>query len=287
MNLQKVDLTTPQQKIIAGVSLAVVVGVIWFLLPSLIWFFENLIWLGVLAVITIFAVWNYNNIWNYMKQLTWQITKNRIASDMLYYMYKYHEYLLGRLSKLNDNIVNVSAIVSKSERKLQDTLVRHKQNKDLAIAYKDQGKSELIVKTAYSKVQIDQELIDSLQPKVESAKKQEKYLKDLYDAWAFDIEQLKYKLDNKAEEYTLLKEMAEATGNASEFLKGNSTEYKEFQESLTQIEDSVNHFIGTIDSFERKVSPIMEGLASNQALTEEAGRKLVEEYKKERVDFSK
>lgn len=287
MDLNKVDLTTPSQKVIAGVGLACVLMIFWFLLPSLIWFFQNTLYLIALVVVTGFLALNYNNIWQYCKQLTWELTKNRISSDKLYYMYRYHEYLLERLANLDKSIQSITAIRSKLERKLTDTLNRHKENKEKAIQFEEEKKPELVIKTMYGKIQIDQGIIDSLSPKLEGIEKQEQYLKDLYDAWAADIEKLKYTLDNKADEYNLLKEMADASGSAKEFLKGDSTEYKEYQESLVQIENSVNSYIGTIDSFERKVNPIMQNLAANQSVDEKAGKALLEEYKKQKIDFTK
>lgn len=286
MDLKKVDLTTPSQKVIAGVGLACILMAFWFLLPSLIWFFTHTLYLIALVIVTGFLALNYNNIWQYTKQLTWELTKNRISSDKLYYMYRYHEYLLERLANLDKSIQSITAIRSKLERKLTDTLNRHKENKEKAIQFEEEKKPDLVIKTMYGKIQIDQGIIDSLSPKLEGIEKQEKYLKDLYDAWAADIEKLKYTLDNKADEYNLLKEMADASGSAKEFLKGDSTEYKEFQESLVQIENSVNSYIGTIDSFERKVNPIMQNLAANQSVDEKAGKALLEEYKKQKIDFT-
>lgn len=125
-----------------------------------------------------------------------------------------------------------------------------------------------------------------MQLKLDSVRQQEKYLQDLSDAWGADIEKLKYKLENKEEEYKLLKELAETTQDASEFLKGNTKEAKEFNESLKQLEDSCNIYIGTIDNFQRKVNPLMENLAADKSVDVAAGKALLEEYKKERVDFA-
>lgn len=284
--IKRVDLTTPSQKIIAGVGLFCFGVLLYYLLPPLVMIFKNLIFLSIFTVVLLFIAMNYRNIWEFSKQLTWKLTKNRISSDKLYYMYRYHDYLVQRLAALDDNIKNVTAIRSKASRRLQETIKTHKDNLDKAIAYEQAGQSKLVIDTAYRKVDVDQKAIDTLAPKVEAMEKQESYLKELYDAWAADIEQFKYTIDNKAEEYTLLKEMANSTGSASEFLKGNSVEFKEFQESMIQIENSVNVYIGTIDSFERKVSPILQTLAANQAISEQAGKTLLEEYKKSRVDFS-
>ena len=118
------------------------------------------------------------------------------------------------------------------------------------------------------------------------AEKQEKYLVDLYNNWVADATDFKYLLDAKSDEYNLLKEVSQATGNASEFLKGNSEEYKIFQESLTQIEASVAEYTANIENFERKAEPILTQLTMQKVVSEDAGLKLIEEFKAKTADLS-
>jgi hypothetical protein len=101
-----------------------------------------------------------------------------------------------------------------------------------------------------------------------------------------NAEQLKYTLDSKAEEYKLLKELAEASGTASEFLKGNSEEYKLYQESLNQIETSVTQYTATVENFERKVRPILDTISADKNVSEQNGLKLIEDFKAQTKNVS-
>lgn len=65
----------------------------------------------------------------------------------------------------------------------------------------------------------------------------------------------------------------------------DAIEYKLYQESLKQIEDSVTQYTANIEWFERKVQPILETLAANRSVSEDEGLKLIEEYKKTKIDL--
>ena len=223
--------------------------------------------------------------WTLFKQLSWNLTKWIVSKDKLGFMYKYHEYLITKIDRLDGSIKTVSTMRVKVQRKIAELQNTIEENKSRAVALQQQKVSELVLRTMGNKINIDQKQMDTLLPKVVNIESQEKYLKELYNAWLADAEDLKYTLDAKAQEYQLLKEMSEATGNAQEFLKGNSEEYKLYQESLKQIEDSVTQYTANIEDFERKVQPILETISANRTVSENDGLKLIEEYKKTRVDL--
>lgn len=89
----------------------------------------------------------------------------------------------------------------------------------------------------------------------------------------------------KADEYRTLKELNEASNTASAFLKGNSEEYKMYQESLNQIETSVTQYIANIENFDRQVKPLLDNMSMDRSVSEDAGLKLIEEYKQKRISL--
>jgi len=283
--MSKVDLTSTNQKVFAGILAASTLFALYFLLPPLVYIFANLWLLAMLAIPVIYIVMNPMLVWNVYKQLSWNLTKKIVSQDKLGFMYRYHEYLLARIDKLDKSIANVSEMRIKLTRKISTLQTTVEENKQKAIFLEKQGASKLVISTIANKVTIDTKQIENLLPKVVNIESQEKYLKELYNAWKADTEDLKYTLDAKAEEYKLLKELSEVAGNASEFLKGNSEEYKLYEESLLQIETSVTQYTANIENFERKVSPILETISANQTVNENAGLQLIEEYKKTRIDL--
>lgn len=287
MNTQttKVDLTDKNQKIFAGVLAIAALILFYYLLPPLITIFANLWLLAILALPVVFIVLNPGAVWSQFKILSWNLTKKMIAGNKIGYMYRYLDYLNSRITKLNGSINNISGIKTKLTRRLSDLENSINNNLAKVAAYQKDNVSELAIRTVSNKISIDTKQKEALLPKIVDVEAQEKYLIELYDAWVADSLDLKYTLDAKAEEYTLLKELAEATGTASEFLKGNSEEYKLYQESLNQIEAAASSYTANIENFTRQVQPILETISSDRTMSEDAGLRLVEEYKNNKINL--
>lgn len=275
-----IDLTNTNQKIFAGVLIVGVLALFHFLLPPLVVIMKNLILTGVLGAVIVFAVLNRNNIWMLFKQLSWNITKNLISGDKLGYMYRYHDYLLNKIGELDGSIKKIGAIRVQIQRKvkeLQDSLKTYLAQEEAA---RKQNKPQTIIRTIANKVKIDNDLLANYVPRLEAIIKQEKYLIELHDNWEADAGDLKYTLDAKKDEYNTLKELNKAAGTAGEFLKGSSEEYKIYQESLRQIEDSVTQYTANLQNFERKAQPILMTASMERVASEDEGLRLIEEYRK-------
>jgi len=283
LDITKVDLTNNNQKIVAAIMLAGVIGLVYFLLPPFIWFMTHLIYAGVLSLVVGFVVYNRNTLWTAFKQLSWNMTKKFISGDKLGYMYRYHDYVLGKINDLDKSIKNVGAIKVKLQRKITDLKNSLDSAQASAIEYENRKAAPTILRTIANKVNLVQKQLDMYIPRAIGIEKQEKDLIGLYDAWVADAEILKVTLDMKADEFNTLKEINEASNTASTFLKGDSEEYKLYQESLNQIETSVTEYISNIDNFDRKVKPLLENMSMDRAVSEDAGMKLIEEYKQKRI----
>ena len=275
---EKLDFTSPSQKLVAGGLIGLTLLILYYITPPLVELFKNLWLLALYVVPLLIAVLNYQTIWVVYKQLVWKTTQKLISTDKLAYMYQYHDYLVEKIKKLEDNTKNITTAKVKLERKLAETLNIVKENTERAKLLENRKDSEMALKNTYNKVNVDTKIAQSLAPKLDSITTQEKYLVDLIQHWTSDAEQLKYTLDAKAEEYKILKETSEATGNASAFLKGNTVEYKMFEESLKQIEQDISLYTANVETFEKKVAPILEGKVADREFSEEQGKQLVAEF---------
>ena len=285
MNVTKVDLTTPTQKVFAGVlGIGILYGLS-FIVPPLVVLFANIWLLVAMAIPLLLLVMNYKLVWNLLKQLSWNITKFAVSKNKIGFMYRYHDYLLSKIEKLDVSIKNIASMRIKTQRKIIELNDSLRENKSKVAKLQEKGASTLVIRTLSNKVTIDTKYLESLLPKVVNIENQEKYLKDLYSNWVADAEDLKYTLDAKAEEYLLLKEMSIASGTAKEFLNGSSEESKLFKESLNQIEESITKYTANVEDFERKAKPILEAMAVDRAVSEDEGLRLVEEFKKNSVDL--
>lgn len=275
----KVDLTNPTQKFFAAILLAAGIGLVWWMLPSLIWFFEHLIYLGVLVLCVAFVAINYKVLWQTFLNLSWKSTKWLISQDKLGYMYRYHDYLLKKLSDLKQNVENVGSARVRLSRSIEACKQTLSDNLKKASAYKDRPNSGLLIKQIAGIVAVDEAKLKNLGPQLVTITAQQKTLQELYDVWSADAETLKYTLDSKADEYATMKEISEAAGNAKEFLKGNTGEAKLYKESLRQIEASVTQYMSNIESFEREALPLLNKASADASLSEAEGMKLIEEFK--------
>jgi len=282
------DLTNGTQKIIAGVILFAIIAIVWMALPSLIWFFEHLLWLGALVVTTIFVISQRNNIWDGIKQITWATTKKLVSGNPLWYMYRYYDpYLKNKIAGFEEVLIAVMAAQKKQIARGVELQKNIKNNSESAIKGEELKMSRNSINSFRNKVNIDTKQLDILAPKIENTEKQIVFFKELLDIWKADAEDLKYSLDATADSYNLSKEVSEGLGAAKAFLGGDNTEeYKTYMLAIKQIEDNVNTYAANFENFERQAKPILENLALSRAVSEDAGAKLIEEFRKGSISLN-
>jgi len=119
MNLDtsKIDLTNTNQKIFAGILVVFALIFLWWALPPFIIILQNIWIAAALGLPLAVIIFNPMLFWNVFKQLSWNLTKGLISGDKLGYMYRYHDYLLGKIGKLEQSIVSVGGIKTKLTRK--------------------------------------------------------------------------------------------------------------------------------------------------------------------------
>ena len=283
--MKNIDLTNDKQKIFAGILLGGVILLLYFLLPPFIVFLQNLWLAAILFIPIIYIIMNPFTIWTLFKSLSWYLTKSLISKNKLGYMYGYYDYLVKKIANLNDNIKNISGVKIKIERKIGEIKIAIEDSKKRIVEYEHRKQPETVLRPLRNKLIVDTKQLEVLLPRYINIESQEKYLKKLEEAWAADIQDLKYTLDSKTEEYELMKEVAEATDNAAEFLKGNSEELKVFNESLKQIEDKVTQYTANIEDFGNKIKPVLLEYDVKQDIKNDEALKLIEEYRKNQVSL--
>lgn len=283
--MKNIDLTNDKQKIFAGILLGGVILLLYFLLPPFIVFLQNLWLAAILFIPIIYIIMNPFTIWTLFKSLSWYLTKSLISKNKLGYMYGYYDYLVKKIANLNDNIKNISGVKVKIERKIGEIKMAIEDSKKRIVEYEQRKQPETVLRPLRNKLIVDTKQLEVLLPRYINIESQEKYLKKLEEAWAADIQDLKYTLDSKTEEYELMKEVAEATDNAAEFLKGNSEELKVFNESLKQIEDKVTQYTANIEDFGNKIKPVLLEYDVKQDIKNDEALKLIEEYRKNQVSL--
>lgn len=290
MNLKNADLTNPVQKVIAGAVGVGVLGVLYFALPPLVFILKN-IWLTVgLAAPILFLGYNYEICWTLLKQVSWNMTKKMISTDKLWHMWQGYHYLVGKNEALEQNIVTVGAIRSKTEKelaKIADAATKAK-NEALFEEKRDSKDPESVkslkLKMIRNKVALYDNQFKTIQPRLQYIQNQHSQLIELHQNWVADANMLKQTLEVKSQEYELMKELSKASDNASAFLK-DSPEMQNFQESLKQIEASIDQYTSNVENFQRTILPTLNKMDTQREMSEEEGRKLIEQYKTERLQL--
>jgi hypothetical protein len=286
MNLKNADLTNPTQKFIAGIIGIGVLVLAYYLLPPLVFILKNL-WLTIaLAIPLLFLGYNYEILWSLLKQLSWNMTKKIISSNKLWYMWQGYNWLVGRNNDLNENIKKVGEIQSKTERQLIEIIKDIKKTKERALFEEQKNSPQTILKVIYNKVTLLQNQLDNLDPKLGFIRSQRERLIELHSNWMADAEILKQTLEAKEQEYNLMKELSAASDSALLFLKKDSPEMRDFNESLKQIEQSINQYTSNVENFQRNVLPTLQSMDTQREMNEEEGRKLIEEFKKQRLQLA-
>lgn len=279
MDISKVDLTNTNQKILAGVFIVCFIALFAWALPSITWFLANTAYAIGLFVLISFAVLNRNNIWNYMKQISWDITKAMIAKNRPDYLYKYYDYIVQNNAELKDSVLKVKGTETKTVRRIEEIKNQLENDKKQAVLLQGKNAPKSVMSVLETKIDINTQKYNTLMPRLENTKKQSKYLEELLDLRTAEATNIKMKIDAKVEEYEMLKDMNSATESASKFLKEGSIEFKMYQEGLKQIEDTSSQYIANIQLFETQTRPLIESMQLEKEVSADAGAKLIEEWK--------
>ena len=273
MNFKQADLTTPNQKIGAGLLVVVVLFVLYIITPPLVILFKNLVLLAIYGSITVFLVLNYENIWMLAKKLTWEITKGIISTDPVWALRRGHEYVISKLDELSSHIKAVSAIKSMTENQVVALI---KENENLARLYEKVTDAEKII--YQSKIGSNKNLIDKLTPKIDFASKQKDEMSKIHESWRINATIMENEIESLAKEYEIVKELNKATNAAQVFMK-QSPEMEKFKEAKRQTEKKIYEYTSNIEAFHRDVIPSLTLSSSNNALLQEDGLKIIEEYR--------
>jgi hypothetical protein len=281
LNVKSADLTNPFQKGVALLMVGAVLVILWFLLPPLITIFANIWILIALAVPMLFLIYSYEAFWSLFKRLSWNMTKKMISSDKLWYLWQGYNYLLGENDKMAQDLKAITASRIQSQKTLQSIA----SDATTASKLHELETNPTQRRVLEVKVKMLDQQFKNIEPKVLAAEQLEKDLIDYYENRVADTQILKINLDGKAQEYELYKQMAKATANASNWMK-NSTEMVAFNESLKQIDASLDSYTADIEDFRRNVLPKMSSNSTERTLNAQEGAALIEQYKKSRLSIA-
>lgn len=190
-----------------------------------------------------------------------------------------------KIEELDQNVQKVGSIESSIKRSVNQMIADCEKEKSIATRYESDPNSQLKLKVSKGKIGLLQKQIDNFLPRLEYTTAQKKALIELGSAWRADTDLLKTTLDAKAEEYTLMKQLSEASDSAKSFLQKDSPELKIYNESLKQIEKSLSDYTSNVENFQRQAIPVISRINTESAIYEDEGAKLIEEYKAKRLSL--
>ena len=282
INLKKADLTTTEQKVVAGFLLALALGVLYFVLPPLVVLFKNIvllcIWGGILVMLCLF----WPLLWEYAKMLSWELTKKLISSNPVWHLRRGIDYMNSRMDELSKHINAVSSIKKITTKKVNELI---EENNNLALVHQretNEGNKKIIAR----KIATNESLINSLTPKIDMAQQQQSEMTKLLDVWRVDTQILSQDIDSLETQYELMKSLSAATSAASAFMQKDTPEMKMFKESMRQTEKAIFDYTSNVESFQREVAPSLALSTGKSQLLESDGLALIEQYKQKRLNKS-
>lgn len=279
INIKSADLTNPQQKVVAFILLAIVGSILWFVTPPLLILFKNVTMLLIYVVLYVFVILNIQNIWDGMKQLSWELTKKIISTNPVWHLDRGYDYVVNQMNKLSTHIGKIASIKLTTEKEVQKLI---RENKELELAASKTSGNQ--VKIYASKIGSNQNLIEKLLPRIDVANKHQVQMQNLLDVWRIDAEIMRHDIDSLSKEYELMKELNSATNAATAFMQTNTPEMKRFKQAMKETERKISTFTTNVESFQRDVIPTLS-LANGRAdMLQEEGLALIEEYKKKRLN---
>lgn len=272
------DKTTGWQKLIAfGIMGGVAFSVLKMLalaLPTILLAAQSLFWLAIMAIVfglpTLYIITNPLVIWGGFKTLSWNFTKFLIKMDPLSVMDRYVDYLGKKLNGLNEAIVGLSGKKEKLQRKIDNLNSNIRDNQKLGKAALEQGQ-KAAAGTYGVKMTTDRGTLTLLSPLLQRADTNLTLMQNLSENWATSIEQLKYQIGAKREEYDIIKDTFKGLKTAEDFINSGSDAAKLYGQSVIELENSVTAKIGYIDEFERKSKSLMTNISIEKQANMDSG----------------
>ena len=96
----------------------------------------------------------------------------------------------------------------------------------------------------------------------------------------------KIKLDAQIQKYEILKNLNNASTKATKFLgEGNSTQEKEYKESMKQLERSVAGYMINIEQTNRRMLPELNKFSMDSSYNQLKGKEIINAYQKSRLEL--
>ena len=267
----KLDLTTSWQKSIAVLILLGLGFIVVRFLPIFIM-------AGVIGLGLIF----YRPIWNGLKMLSWYSTKWLIKNNVVYYLNKSYDHLqkeFKEFSKATDEIGVDMKTVEKQVSDLND-------NKNKAIKLHAGSNDSKLQEQYETEVYAIKEQLKFLEPTLEQVRNQYHIMRQIEDMREQDLKLFKIKLDAQIQKYEILKNLNNASTKATKFLgEGNSTQEKEYKESMKQLERSVAGYMINIEQTNRRMLPELNKFSMDSSYNQLKGKEIINAYQKSRLEL--
>jgi len=280
LNIKSADLTNNTQKFYALLMLGATLMILWFLLPPLITILTNIWWTIGLGAPLVFLIMNYQNVWDFYKRMSWNLTKKHISSDRLWYLWQGYRYLVNQNQMMQQDIKAVSSSRANTEQTLKNII----KDSGRAIQEHEFETNETKKRVLEAKVNMLNEQIENLEPKVQETKKLEEEMNDYLQTRIADVEILKIELEGKAQLYTIYEQAAKATKNASKWMK-ESPEVTKLNEAIKQIDQKLSDYTTDIEVFRRDILPKMNSNSASRQVDAAAGAKLIAQWKAKRLEL--
>jgi ABC-type multidrug transport system fused ATPase/permease subunit len=217
------------------------------------------------------------------------LTRAIIKYDPLGHMDSYLERFVISHNELKQTIISVDAKRIEMQREFERSTDSFGKNMQLAsaakkVALKNEPNSDAYIENMQlathhaTMAESDRENVEKFKPTFELIKKQLVILNKVEGKWKYDIKELQYDINNKRTQYETLRKTAAAAKKAQEFITGNSKEAKDFQMSVSILEEKITMKFAAIEQFQKDSKMIMQTFDLQQTMNESEGMKLLEQY---------
>lgn len=285
MEKQFESLMNGKQKGLAAVLAVGALGIILFLIaPILTVILKSLVLTLVLVGICLFLALNWQTLFRMFKLLSWKMTKAWIGLDKMAVLEQGLQVAYEKQEKMALHHNQITATRIETERRLAEITARFNKNKAEAIALEKRvaqdPKFQSALDLTLHKVKTDKDILDNLIPRLEFIEKGVDQMGELRELLGHKVKSMEYTVESKRNEYETLKELNKASNTLKDFMSDNNQDAKIFNEGLRQTEQSISEFIANIENLDKDIQPALMTLQSQKLGDIEAGRQLIEDYKK-------
>lgn len=269
---KSIDLSSPAQKIFAGVLIFILILIFNAITPPLVYMAHNARYTVPCIIVLSLLIYNYKIVGNMFLTTSRILTDKWIGLTKVEQLWNYLDFVKKKVQVIDNTEKKIGAIKHRIKQEIDQTGTDYQRHLN---------ENEAI------KAKTDKDVLDDLIPKYDNLEKLQGDLRELYAEANQESSDLEYRINTLLRKYSINKDLSTAADAAADVFGGDSEQKRMFDIAAGKLLEETAAYAANVESFQYKIQPRLVASANRKAADQEAGMKLIDEYRNSRIKMQK